>query len=71
MRILETRAKLRNLVVEHGVASTRTPLYRHYDNPDEPNFADYVMPSRDLMVKRFEVLPDVVSDHAALYAEFS
>ncbi len=71
VRILEAKAGLRNLVVEHGVASTRTPRYRHFDNPNEPNFADYVMPSHDLTVKHFEVLPDVVSDHAALYAEFA
>lgn len=71
VRILEEEAGLRNLVVERGVPSTRTPLYRHYADPAEPNFADYVMPSRDLAVKRFEVLPDIVSDHAPLYAEFS
>lgn len=68
VRILE-RAGLRNLVVEHDVPSTRTPLYRHYDNPMEPNFADFVMPSRDVAVERFLVLPDIVSDHSPLYAE--
>jgi endonuclease/exonuclease/phosphatase family metal-dependent hydrolase len=71
VRILERRAKLRNLVVEHGIASTRTSWYRHYGKLNEPNFADYVMPSHDLAVKHFEVLPDVVSDHAPLYAEFA
>lgn len=71
VRILETEAGLRNLVVERGIASTRTPLYRHYGNPDEPNFADYVFASPDLAVKRFEVLPDVVSDHSPLFAEFA
>ncbi|MFA5853702.1 MAG: endonuclease/exonuclease/phosphatase family protein [Patescibacteria group bacterium] len=71
VRMLETHAGLRNLVVEHAIPSTRTPLYRHYDNPSEPNFADYVMPSHDQRVKGFKVLPDVVSDHAALYAEFA
>lgn len=71
VRMLEVEARLRNLVLEYGVPSTRTPLYRSYDDPNEPNFADYVMPSRDLAVKRFEVLPDVVSDHAPLYAEFA
>ena len=58
-----------NLVRDHRVKSTRTPLYRHYENPDEPNFADYILTSPDLKVKRFQVLPDIVSDHAPLYAE--
>lgn len=71
VRVLEEEAGLRNLVVERGVPSTRTPLYRHYADAAEPNFADYVMPSRDLEVKRFEVLPDLVSDHSPLYAEFA
>jgi len=71
LRILEIEAGLRNLVRDYGVTSTRTPLYRHYENPAEPNFADYVLPSRDLSVKRFEVLPDIVSDHAPLFVEFA
>ncbi|HSD12595.1 MAG TPA: endonuclease/exonuclease/phosphatase family protein [Patescibacteria group bacterium] len=62
---------LRNLVIETGVKSTRTPLYRHYENPAEPNFADYVIVSPDVDVRKFAVLPDAVSDHAALYLEFS
>ncbi len=70
VRILESGG-LCNLVRERGVASTRTPLYRHYDDPAEPNFADYVLSTPDLEVKRFEVLPDLVSDHAPLYAEFA
>jgi len=57
---------MHNPVVERGVTSTRTPLYRHYQNPDEPNFADYVFASKGLEIRRFEVLPDVASDHAAL-----
>lgn len=69
VRILEQG--MRNHVREQGVASTRTPLYRHYDDPAEPNFADYVLSTPDLEVKRFEVLPDLVSDHAPLYAEFA
>jgi len=60
----------RNLVREYGVPSTRTPLYRHYDAPAEPNYADYVIVSRDLEVEDFRVLPDEVSDHAALCATF-
>ena len=64
-------AGLRNLVIETGVKSTRTPLYRHYEDPSEPNFADYVIVSPDVEVKDFKVLPDAVSDHAALYLEFA
>lgn len=62
---------MRNLVIETGVPGTRTPLYRHYANPAEPNFADYVIVSPDVGVRKFAVLPDAVSDHAALYLEFS
>ena len=62
---------MRNLVTETGVASTRTPLYRHYDDPAEPNFADYVLTSPELTVHHFDVLPDQVSDHAPLFLEFS
>lgn len=62
---------MRNLVKETGVTSTRTPLYRHYENPAEPNFADYVIASPDVDVKSFAVLPDQVSDHAALMLEFA
>jgi len=71
VRLLEDEADLRNLVIESGMPSTRTPLYRHYDNPAEPNFADYILSSPELRVERFEVLPDLVSDHAPLYAEFA
>ncbi len=60
---------MRNLVVETRVLSTRTQLYRHYTNPDESKFADYVLTSPELPVKRFEVLPDIVSDHAPLLLE--
>lgn len=71
VRILEVEARLRNPVVERGVKSTRTVLYRHYENPDEPNFADYIMHSTDLAAEEFEVLPDIVSDHSPLRARFA
>jgi endonuclease/exonuclease/phosphatase family metal-dependent hydrolase len=71
VRILEAEAGLRNLVTAYDVQSTRTPLYRHYEDPAEPNFADYILASPELVVKRFRVLPDLVSDHAPLYAEFA
>ncbi len=65
------RGDMRDLVKESGVGSTRTPLYRHYQNPAEPNFADYILTSQDIDIKNFAVLPDVVSDHAALCVEFA
>lgn len=69
VRILEQ--EMRNLVGEHKVPGTRTVLYRHYNDPSEPNFADYVFVSPEVKVHKFEVLPDIVSDHAPLRLEFS
>lgn len=57
---------LRNLVTENGVTSTRT---RFYTKPDK--FADYIFTTKGVEVKDFKVLPDEVSDHAALYLEFN
>lgn len=68
MKIIETG--MRNLIREHDVKSTRTVLYRHYDNPEEPNFADYVLLTPDVKVLNFEVLPDIISDHSPLYLEY-
>lgn len=60
---------LRNLIREYGVTSTRTELYDHFNDNDL--FADYVFLSQNLSVKKFEVLPDVVSDHAPLYLDIT
>jgi len=60
---------LRDHVRESGVTSTRTPLYREYDDPSKPKFADYMLTSPELKIAKFEVLPDVVSDHAPLMIE--
>ena len=54
-----------NLIREHNVQSTRTSLYT---KPEK--FADYVFVTPDITVRDFKVLPDEVSDHAALYVEF-
>jgi endonuclease/exonuclease/phosphatase family metal-dependent hydrolase len=62
---------MRELVTEMKIPKTRTSLYRHYDNPDEPNFADYMLTTPDLEVKRFEVLPDIVSDHSPLLLDIA
>ena len=56
---------LKNLIKEYGVTSTRTSLYT---KPEK--FADYVFVSSEVTVKDFKVLPDEVSDHAALFFDF-
>jgi endonuclease/exonuclease/phosphatase family metal-dependent hydrolase len=55
---------MRNLVKDYGVTSTRTSFY---EKPGK--FADYIFTSTDIEVKDFKVLPDEVSDHAALFLE--
>lgn len=57
---------LRNLISEFGITSTRTHLYEK-----EGKFADYAFVPPEVPVKTFGVLPDVVSDHAALFLEVS
>lgn len=55
---------MRNLIKENGITSTRTSFY------DKDNkFADYVLVSPEVNVVDFKVLPEEVSDHAALYLE--
>ena len=66
VRKLES-AGMRNLITEYGIASTRTSLY---DSLSEEPHADYAFVSEGIFVKDFKVLPDEVSDHAALYLEF-
>ena len=55
----------RNLITEFKVTSTRTSLY----DKQEP-YADYIFVSPNIEVNQFCVLPDEVSDHAALYLDF-
>ncbi len=57
-------AGLRDLIKENGITSTRT---LHYTKPEK--FADYAFVTKGITVKKFEVLPDEVSDHAALLLE--
>lgn len=61
---------LNDLVRTSGIRSTRTALYRKHDDPSDPKFADYILVSPDIQVRSFDVLPDLVSDHAALCLEF-
>ncbi len=57
---------MRNLIKDYGIESTRTSFY-----PKPIKFADYVLVSPGIEVKDFKVLPEEVSDHSALYLEFS
>lgn len=63
MEILET--SMRNLVKEYKVTTTRSHLYTK-----EHKFADYILVSPEIQVKKFEVIQDVVSDHLPLLFEF-
>jgi len=62
--ILEEGKK--NLVRDYGITSTRTRFYPHDDL-----YADYAFVSPDIEVKDFKVLPEEVSDHAALLLEIT
>lgn len=64
IRIIE-QARLKNLITENGIVSTRTS---HYTRADK--FADYIFVSQqNVEVKSFNVLPDEVSDHSPLVIE--
>jgi endonuclease/exonuclease/phosphatase family metal-dependent hydrolase len=56
---------LRNLIKDYDIKSTRTS---HYTKDEK--FADYVFVSDNVKVNEFKVLPDEISDHAALYLDF-
>jgi endonuclease/exonuclease/phosphatase family metal-dependent hydrolase len=59
---------MRNLIKDYAVPSTRTSIY--FAKPGKvEHFADYVFVSPDITVKNFEVLPEEVSDHTALFLE--
>lgn len=63
LKMFETSG-LRNLIKEYGVKSTRTS---HYTK--DVKYADYIFTTKGLDVKDFRVLPEEVSDHAALLLE--
>lgn len=65
IKILEGMA-VRNLIADFGITNTRTSYYTKTSD----RFADYVFVTAGIHVKDFKVLPDEVSDHAALYLEF-
>lgn len=64
--------RLRNLVREFDIMSTRTPEYRSFFEPNASHFADYVLVSSSVAVHDFSVLNrTVISDHAPLTVTFS
>ncbi|MDE2188756.1 MAG: hypothetical protein KGJ35_03465, partial [Patescibacteria group bacterium] len=66
IKMIESKLRLKNLIAEYKVNSTRTHLYTRSND----KYADYIFFSPNIKVKSFQVLTDVVSDHAALYLEF-
>ena len=56
---------LTNLIKKFNISSTRTSFY---DKSEK--FADYAFISPDVKINDFRILPDEVSDHAAMYLEF-
>lgn len=59
---------MQNLVTLHNVTTTRTSYYTRVATSG--TFADYIFASPDLHIVDFRVLPDEVSDHAALFVSF-
>lgn len=57
-----------NLVETFQIQSTRTVLY---SKREEQPFADYVLTCPDVLINSFQVLPDIVSDHAPLVLDFA
>jgi endonuclease/exonuclease/phosphatase family metal-dependent hydrolase len=59
---------MHNLIEKYHIATTRTHLY---SKCQQQPFADYVFTSSQIAIHHFEVLPDVVSDHAPLFLDFT
>jgi endonuclease/exonuclease/phosphatase family metal-dependent hydrolase len=55
----------KDLIFEYGISSTRSSFY-----PKPEKMADYLLTSEKVPTSFFEVLPDEVSDHLALRADF-
>ncbi len=54
-----------NLITKYNIPTTRTELYTGDDK-----HADYAFVSDEILVEKFEALPDVVSDHVPLALSF-
>lgn len=59
---------MHDLVEKYQIPTTRTSLY---SKREEEPFADYVLTCPRVMINQFQVLPDVVSDHAPLVLDFA
>jgi endonuclease/exonuclease/phosphatase family metal-dependent hydrolase len=57
---------MNNLIDTHQITSTRTSFYLK-----EEKFADYIFTSKDIIINKFEVLKDEVSDHLPLLIDFT
>lgn len=63
LRMLEKN--MINLISKYKISSTRPPDWKFSNK-----FSDYIFISSDIVVNDFRVLPDIVSDHLALYLDF-
>ncbi len=64
LRMITRELALKNLIKEFNISSTRTSLY-----PKPEKFADYIFISPEILIKKFQVLSDEVSDHAPILLE--
>jgi endonuclease/exonuclease/phosphatase family metal-dependent hydrolase len=64
MKILEE--EMNNLIKVFNITSTRTNLYTKQER-----FADYILTSPEIIINKFAVLKDEVSDHAPLLIDFT
>lgn len=67
MQILEE--EMVNLIREYKISTTRVRKYQTH--PPFQKFADYILVSEDIKVLDFQVLDDDISDHRAMFLEFS
>jgi len=68
--VLMIEKEMRNLIKENKIQTTRNHNYEKMAEFKD-YIADYCFVSAGVKVKKFEVLPDIVSDHQPLYLEFS
>lgn len=66
--IYRIEEKMRNLIKEGSIKTTRNSLYKSYDILP---YADFAFVSKNIKVKDFQVLQEEVSDHLALLLEFN